>query len=269
MRSADSATNAALVRAWRWALAPAQADPQRAEFTLGEFACEPGGDGDIVGAAFGKLAAEEAVVEAITPRALATMLEQRFWGSPAYGEHVGIDALWNALCSSVYLHRLRNLGVLYDAIEAGVAEGAFGHAADYDAAQQAYTELDYSRQVEDARRGLIVSPETARRQLAAEVTEPPVAPPPVTPPVTPPPGAYAPRRVAARKTLHGSISLDEVRAMEDEIVRNLSGEGVEITITIAIEARSAEGFSENTLRAVRENGEQLGVDVELPYRFEG
>lgn len=269
LRDADRATDAALVRAWRWALAPAQADPQRAEFTLGELACEPGGDGQIVEAAFRKLAEEEAVVEAITPRALATMLEQRFWGNPAYGEHVGVDRLWDAVCSNVYLHRLRNLSVLYDAIEAGVAEGAFGHAADYDAAQQAYTGLDYSRQIEDARRGLIVSPETARRQLAAQGTEPPVTLPPVTPPPVTPTDVSAPTRVAARKMLQGSISLDEVRRLEDEIVRNLSGEGVEITITIAIEARKAEGFSENTLRAVRENGEQLGVQIELPYWDEG
>ena len=272
LRLADRATDAGLVRAWRHPLAPAQADPQRAEFTLSQFQTEPGGDqgeqGDIVEAAFRKLAAEEAVVEAITPRALATMLEQRFWGNPAYGEHVGVDALWDALCANVYLHRLRNLSVLYDAIEAGVAEGAFGHAADYDAARQSYTELDYSRQVEDAQRGLIVRPETARRQLAERAPETPTTEPTTPTPTATPTDAYAPTRVAARKTLHGSISLDEVRRLEDEIVRNLSGEGAEVTITIAIEARNAAGFSENTLRAVRENGEQLGVDVELPYRFE-
>ena len=275
LRTADRAADAALVRAWRWALAPSQADPQRAEYALSQIQTDPADKGDIVDAAFRKLRDDEAVVEQISASAMKTMLEQRIWGNPAYSEHIAVDALWKMLCSNVYLHRLRNLGVLNAAIEAGVVEGAFGHAADYDATGETYTDLTWRQPplgtgegVEDTRRGLIVHSEMAKLHL--EKAKHPEEPPPTSEPPKPaPPDAYAPTRVAARKTLHGSISLDEVRQLEDEIVRNLSGDGVEITITIAIEARNADGFSENTLRAVRENGTHLNVEIELPYRFEG
>lgn len=282
LRSADRGSETALVRAWRWALAPAQADPQRAEFTLGEFSCDPSGDGEIVGAAFRKLAEEEAVVEQISATALATMLEQRIWASDAYGDHIAVDTLWEALASNVYLHRLRNLSVLFTAIEAGVEAGAFGHGSSYDSATQTYGDPAWrtpigggERYVGDDLRGVIIKREIIERQLAAQRTSEPggaVEVPGggevgvVTPPTTPE-TPYGPTRVAARKTLRGSISLDEVRRLEDEIVRNLSGEGAEVTITIAIEARNANGFSENILRAVRENGEQLDVEIELPYQF--
>ena len=284
LRSADRAVDAAVVRAWRWALAPSQADPQSAVYTLSQFDCDPTSDGSIVDAAFRKLRAEEAVVEEISANALATMLEQRIWANDAYGDHIAVNTLWELLASNVYLHRLRNLGVLYAAVEAGVQAGAFGHGSDYDSATQTYADPALRRPIRteghyvaDDLGGVIVRREVIERQLAAQQpTEPggetattggpdtgggaPTPPQPTTP-------EYGPTRVAARKTLRGSISLDEISALENEIVRNLSGGDAEVTITIAIEARNAAGFSQNLLSAVRQNCEQLGAEFELPYEF--
>ena len=281
LRSADRAVEAALVRAWRWALAPSQADPQRAAYTLSQFDCDPSGDGSIVDAAFRKLREEEAVVEEISANALATMLEQRIWANDVYGDHIAVDALWDLLANNVYLHRLRNLSVLYAAIDAGVQAGAFGHGSAYDSDTQTYADPALRRPIRDdyvadELRGVIVRREVIERQLAAQQeptktdgkqgeTDDP-QPGGGTPP-TPPPAEYGPTRVSARKTLHGTISLDEMSALESEIVRNLSDGDAEVTITIAIEARNSAGFSQNLLSAVRQNCEQLGAEFELPWEF--
>ena len=282
LRSADSAATAALVRAWRWALAPVQADPQRADFTLSEFTCDPSNDGELVNAAFRKLVAEEAVVEQISPNALATMLQQRIWANDAYGDHIPVDTLWQMIASNIYLHRVRSADVLSAAIEAGVAAGAFGRADGYDQDTQTYRDLHFGQtntsggsRLAEPSRGLIVNPVMAELQLA-EANKPKTGGTPPTPPVPPggttreppKPQRYPATRVSARKTLHGSISLDEVRQLEDEIVRNLSSEDTEITITISIEARNPAGFPDTLLSAVRQNSEQLGADFELPYTYE-
>ena len=280
LRDAERRTDSALVRAYRWALAPSQADPQQAEYAISQFDCDPTATGEIATAAFSELAAEEAVVDVINPKALATMLEQRIWNSPAYGNHIAIDTLWDLIAANVYLHRLKSINVLIAAVEAGVAEGAFGHAADYDSATETYHELNYREplgggrsQLAEERRGLIVRPTMAEVQVAdpasrtgaGEPTEAPTGGQTVAPAGTP--GSYAPTRVVARKTLHGAISLDQVSQLQEEIIRNLSGEDVEITITISVDARNPAGFAEGTLRAVRENSAQLGVEFELPYSF--
>ncbi len=286
LRNAEQNADGALVRAYRWALAPAQADPQQADYTLSQFDCDPTDSGDIATAAFRKLIAEEAVVEAIDPRALVSMLEQRIWNSPVYSKHIAIDTLWDLIAGNVYLHRLKSIQVLIAAVEAGVANGAFGHAADYDSATETYTELNYRQplrggwsQLAEERRGLIVHAAMAEQRIAeataSTAADGATAPPAETPPGGQPgasagtPGASAPTRVVARKTLHGAISLDQVSQLQEELIRNLSGEDVEITITISVDARNPAGFTEGTLRAVRENSAQLGVEFELPYSYNG
>ncbi len=282
MRTTDQAADSALVRAYRWALAPSQPDPNRANYQLSQFDCDPVDFGDLALAAFRKLIAEEAVVETIAPKALATMLEQRIWSSPSYGEHIAIDSLWDLVSSNVYLHRLRHHQVLNTAIDAGVLEGAFGRAAEYDSGAATYQDLEYRNppasgmgQFAEDRPGLLVHPDMAELQIAetvqtAATDEPSSKPPAEQPTAEPTQSANAPvtTRVAARKTLHGAISLDQISQLQEEIIRNLSDSGTEITITIAIDARNSAGFSENTLRAVRENSEQLGVEFELPYTYD-
>lgn len=285
MRTTNLAADSALVRAYRWALSPSQPDPNRADYELSQFDCDPSEFGDLATAAFHKLIDEEAVVETIAPKALATMLEQRIWSSPAYGDHIAIDTLWDLIAGNVYLHRLKHIQVLNNAIDAGVLEGAFGHADSYDDGSGTYREPRYGQpptggmgQFAEERSGLLVHPDVAKllnemAQTEADRSaskgddatpesstgsEPPAASD--SKPVT--------THVAARKTWHGAISLDQVSQLQEEIIRNLSDGDTSITITIAIDARNASGFSENTLRAVRENSEQLGVEFELPYSYD-
>ena len=51
--------------------------------------------------------------------------------------------------------------------------------------------------------------------------------------------------VVVTKTL-GKISLDEIDALRDEIVRTLSDDGGEVSVKIIVTADKSDGFSENT-----------------------
>ena len=133
LRNAESGARTALVRAYRQALSPVQDDPQKADYRLSTAEINARDSGDIVNAAFQRCIADEALVEDISPTALASLLRQYVWDSPAYKDHISVDALWNLLTSHVYMHRLRTGGVLLRAIDDGVPEGKFGYASGYQA----------------------------------------------------------------------------------------------------------------------------------------
>ena len=285
LRSAESGAITALVRAYRQALAPVQDDPQRADYRLSAAEINAKDSGDMVDAAFRRFSDDEALVEDISPTALASLLRQYVWDSPAFKDHISVDALWNLLTSHVYMHRLRNGSVLLRAIEAGVPEGKFGYASGYQAGD--YQNLRFREPKDDPRGGglaesgpgVLVSPVMAEL-VKAEQPPPEVEPPPdggdfdvgtetetgdgtVTPPVIVPP--RGPRRITATKTLQDDISLDAVNTLREEIIRSLREDGGQVTVTITITAEHADGFSESTTRAVRENSGQLGLDYTQPY----
>ena len=70
-------------------------------------------------------------------------------------------------------------------------------------------------------------------------------------------------RIVASKAMGGDISLDEVNKLRDEIIRTLREDGGEIVVRITIEASKAGGFSEQVARVVRENGRELGLDIDV------
>ncbi len=281
LESAERAVRSALVQAYRQALAPVQDDPQHANYRLSAAEIDTADSGGaIADAAFRRFCDDEALVETISPTALATFLQQYVWSNNAYRDHVAVDALWDMLTSNVYMHRLRNGSVLQRAIAQGVPEGAFGYAGGYQAGS--YQNLRFREPQEDpqpdtlAERGpgLLVSAEMA--ELVKAEQPPPVVgpdPPPVVGPDPPPtvdpttptttpitPSPPRPTRIVAVKTLADDISLDEVNQLRDEIIRNLRGKNVELTVQITIRAHKPDGFAENVTRAVRENSPQLGMD---------
>jgi len=78
-----------------------------------------------------------------------------------------------------------------------------------------------------------------------------------------PPARRGPRRITATAAMSGDISIDEARRLSDEIVRPLAADGAEIEIAITVTARKPDGFSEHAARAARENGVQLGLDLDI------
>ena len=116
---------------------------------------------------------------------------------------------------------------------------------------------------------MLVNPEMA--QLVKDEMSPPIGPDPppiINPapspdpspdPTPPPPG---PQRIVVTKTNQNEISLDEIDQLRDEVIRNLNDDNAEVTIEIVVTAHKPEGFSERTVRVVRENSAQLGLDMD-------
>ena len=279
LRSAERAVRNALVRAYRQALAPVQDDPQRADYRLSAAETNARDSGDIAEAAFRRFIDDEALVETISPTALASLLQQYVWDK---SDHIGVDALWKLLISHVYMHRLRTGGVLQQAIRQGVPEGKFGFARGYQAGD--YRNLRFREPTDDpalgglaeSGPGLLVSPEMA--QLVKDVLPPPkVEPTPQPPDPDPGPGPdplpgpdpqprppRGPRRIVAAKTIQDDISLDDLDRLSDEIIQNLRAAGGRVTIQVTVTAEHADGFPESTTRAVRENSALLGLDYSQP-----
>ncbi len=270
--------DAALLGAYRWTMSPSQKDPLQPEYDVTASPTSAIDAGNPADAAFKHLAEREALVNEISPSALADLLRQHVWANPTHQYHVRIDALWDMIAANVYMPRLRDKTVLVTCVMSGTEAGAFGHAAAYDGSS--YQELRYREPVaQDTAigelEGLLVNPEMA--ELVKAEPQPGETPAtdeegtaaqaaPYDPTPEPSGRTYThtrgPVRIVASKTSQNDVSLDDVRLLQDEIIRSLSDDGGEITVTITISARKPGGFSENTARSVRENGAQLGLDLQ-------
>ena len=282
-RNSDRNAKAAAVRAFRWALAPVQSDPQKAEFSLNQTQIDATETADIVSKTLEKLIQEEALVTAISPSALNGMLNQYLWGREDSPDHLSIDYVWELLTNHVYMHRLKDKSVLLKCVEEGVVQGTFGYATGHDG--QAYSGLRYQEPqsvaspiVAERNVGFLVKPDVAARQKDEPAPKP--GPQDGTsdpgpggneegegggkegPPPPPPPPPAGPSRITARKVSGGDISLDDINTLRDEIIRNLSADGGEVTVEIIVSAQKADGFSESITRSVRENSVQLGLQFE-------
>ena len=266
----------ALVRAYRWAMAPTQENPQQADYGFSIFQTDAVETGEIVNGAFATFIKQEALVESISPISLVSMLTQYVWKNEAYRDHIGIDTLWELMINNVYMHRLRNKTVLMDCIKQGVPDRNFGYAGGYHSEE--YQDLRFGESmntslfmVADDNLGLLVNSEMA--QLVKDETPPKetatstddtdtytTEEPTETDDPVPPPTQRGPRHITATKTMQSDISLDDVNLLREEIIRNLRDDGGEITISITINAKKIDGFSESITRSVRENSTQLSID---------
>lgn len=188
------------------------------------------------------------------------------------GDHVEVRQLGDDFARYVYLPRLKSPAVLAAAVSDGVGQltwqkDGFAYAEDYDVATGRYRGLRAGAQVRvtEDDPGLVVKPDVAQRQLAAEV---PAAPPAraadgkvQTGAGEPPEKEKKPRRP---KRFHGTVVLDSTRAGRDasrvaeEVVAHLAGlPGAEVTVTLEIEALIPDGAPENVVRTVTENAAAL------------
>lgn len=272
-----------LTRAYRWVIAPWQRNPQQAEYTLNPAMTTATETGEIVRSADEKLVKDEKLVDSIAPHQLARYLKQYIWDNE--NDHITIDALWDLFTNNVYLPRLRDASVLEETIKRGASNGDFGYADQYNG--ENYENLRFKESIEayftnnaHERARVIVEPEMAALQKSLEVEqEQQIDPTPATGQEQPEseipsssigegqgegePPQTGPSRITATKQLAGNISLDEVSGIRDEIIRNLTEDGGDVTVTITVSASKTGGFSHNTLRAIRENGDALQLVLEI------
>lgn len=267
-RSAKTQLSQALLRAYRWGMAPSQKNPQQASYDFSTFLINTAESGDIVDSAFRKFIEEEALVDEISPSALESMLQRYVWSSPNYSDHIGVDNLWELMTRNVYLHRLRNREVLIRCVADGVLESKFGCAGAFK--DEKYEGMRFGESMPhllltDAGSMILVTPEMA--QLVIE--EAPTHDPDDTSDTgtdeesepEPAPSPSGPKRIVVTKTMQGNISLDNINQLRDEIIRNLNDDDGSVTIEITITANKHDGFSESTTRAVRDNSIQLGLNL--------
>ena len=288
VRQYASEVRSALVNAYRWAMAPYQPDPQNSsEFDMNPWPISAQDTGQIIESAFAKFIEEEALVASLSPAALQAMLQQYIWKS---NDHITIEQLWDIMTANVYMHRLTDKAVLVDCIRRGVPEAAFGYAQGYNADADTNPYGDDMRFAEPMdgglfgiadpeRGGLLVSPEMARivkeeiakRHIEDDEPDTPIHPtpgvptvPPDTPtvpgPATPTPPAVT--QIVVNQTFQSEMDLNDISLINEEIIRNLKSEGVQITVSVTVSATKQDGFSENIARSIRENSVQLGLDLE-------
>ena len=162
LRKAGESIRSLIPKAYRWAIAPIQLDAHRTEYSTSIVQTKILDDGDIVKSAFEAFKEREDVIEYETPESLVTHLEEYIWNN---NDHVSIHELWNMMTQYVYMPRLISKDVLTDAIKEGVESGTFGYAESYDAEQQSYQGMSFSKTLHALdMNGLIVKPEIAKRK---------------------------------------------------------------------------------------------------------
>ena len=272
LEATEDAVTAALFKAYRWGLAPSQADPQKNDYGFSVVDTKPTG-GKIVQRLREKFTDDDAIVTKIAPDIFAGKLQQYIWNSDAYQDHIEVERLWELMAQNVYMPRLRDRNVLATCIRDGIAAGTFGYAS-------AYQDGDYQnfrfeeqigglRIVEDSP-AVLINPEMAKliKEEQRVEPEPPTPPEPDLKPVddetgivVEPPQAQGPTHVVVTKALQLELPfMYEIETLQDEIARTLQADGGNVKIEITVTANKPDGFSENTTRAVKQNSEHLNAE---------
>lgn len=196
------------------------------------------------------------------------------------GDHVNVKQLWEDYSQYLYLPRLRDSAVLIEAVRDGVgsltwSQDTFAYASAFDPDSGRYYSLvggKHPSAVMDAE-SVVVKADVAFRQLQVdrdrsekglEATTPGAgvkeqgAPSGLTAPnvePTLPPQAV---RFYGRTKLEPVRLLRDMGEISDAIVQQLGRDsGAQISITVEIEASSADGFDEDVRRTVTENARTL------------
>lgn len=265
-QAADSTVHSRLPETYCCALVPTQASP-KAEMTWQ--AVRLTGQDALAARASKKLRTEEMLISSFAPTRLRLELDRvPLWR----GDHVAVRQLVEDFARYLYLPRLRDAGILQQAVREGVgllswAEEAFGIADRFDEARGKYVGLKCGQNLTPAQGveyAMVVKPDVAKKQRAADA---PTPPPGAGKPGTPAPGGAksdptsptaAPPRVLKR--FHGTVSLTPDRAardagkIADEVLSHLVGlVGAKVTVLLEIQAEVPDGVPEGKVRVVTEN----------------
>lgn len=272
-QAADVTVVARLPEAYQWLLVPVQSTPQ-AGITW-EVLRLSGGDALAVRASK-KLRSDELLLTSFA----ATRLRMELDRIPLWrGDHVAIKQLAEDFARYLYLPRLKNSAVLVGAIHDGLTlltweRESFAYADSFDESAGHYRGLRGGQMVSaidaDTAR-LLVKPEIARKQLDADRAKLDQEKSTdqsteknqeidnggrqqeVSPPVQMQP-----------KRFHGTVTLDPARVgrdasrIADEVISHLAGMmGVNVTVTLEIEAEIPSGAPDHIVRTVTENTRTL------------
>ncbi|MBF0341912.1 MAG: hypothetical protein HQL95_13270 [Magnetococcales bacterium] len=216
----------------------------------------------------------EILINEWAPIHLAAILKKWFWKDDV--KEVVAQNVWQQCCQQLYLPRLKDDKVFQATLAAGSAsKDFFGFAQGREEnrfigfrfGEHSFPVLDTSL--------LLIEPGTAtayaeelRKAEQASTQRKPIEPQP-DPPIDGPTGVAEqpgrgykvhPLNQIVKKQFYGSIELDPIQAkrqfvdLVDEVVMQFTSRpGVQVKITIEIQAQSATGFDDGLQRSVKEN----------------
>lgn len=233
------------------------------------------GQESIVVRAAKKMRSEEHLILTWSAALLRRELDRWLWKDQP---HLSVKQLWEYLCKYLYLPRLKDDGVLLDAIRQGVSsliwQDFFAYASSVDEASGRYLGLVAGQipHVTLDSASVLVKPDVAAAQIAKESA--PIAesytqrPTPAgefdiketlvdvgTPVITSTP------KPAKITRFHGAVTLDATRVgrdagrIADEVISHLTGlpGNVKASITLEINVEVPDGIPEDKVRIVSEN----------------
>lgn len=276
LEAASGSVTARLPETYQWLLVPVQENPQASAELQ---AMRLSGQDALAVRASKKLKGDELLITAFA----ATRLRMELDRVPLWrGDHVSVKQVVEDFAKYLYLPRVSDPHVLLNAMSDGIAlltweQDAFALADAYDEDAGRYQGLRAGQVVSlpDAEApGLLVKPDVASRQLAAERAK--------TEAIAAPTGegvgdgssasadgadgtASSGSAVAAQPTrFHGTVQLDATRVgrdasrIADEVIAHLAGlVGAQVTVMLEIEAQIPTGAPDHVVRTVTENGRTL------------
>ncbi len=275
-KSADSAVASRIPEAYQWLLVPVQQTPQSSVELQG---LRLTSQGALAARTSDRLRKEEMLVASFAGTRLRMELDKiPLWR----GDYVEIAQLIEDFARYIYLPRLTMPPqVIGGAVRDGLGlllwnHESFAYADSYDEQAGRFRGLragPAETASVDCNTGLLIKPEVAERQRAAE---PPAAPGGagsgpsggVTPPAAGTAGSIAGNGEPLSRQLptrfHGSVQLDATRVGRDagriaeEVITHLAGlVGAQVTVTLDIQTTVSDGVPDNVVRVVTENGRAL------------
>ena len=264
---------------YNWLLVPEQPDPQ------GEVKIDTirvAGDGTLAERASRKLIDNQLLNRVFSPVLLRLALDR----IPLWKEnHLAAGELWELLARYLYLPRLASRDVLYQAVESGPFQllwddEGFGLAESYDEQTRRYAGLrgpgaPPTQQLPATAGTLLVRPLAAKAQMENDTAEHLTVASGRAPKTAGSSSASSghetllevPSPPRAPRRFHATAKLNPLRISRDaaqiaeEIVQRLAGVvDTDVEVTVEIQARTAEGFPPEVVRAVSENGQTLKLD---------
>ena len=283
LETANRTADDRLAHTWIWGLHAVQDDPQ-APFVVGQVRAD-GQEKNLTKRIGVKLASVDAAHSYIADRVIRLDIEEFLRARWTRG-FIGFSELWAYYCRYPYLHRLRDRSVLIRALEESLLDVAFADtgfalATGFDSSTGDFHGL--ALPLEDTEFGpfdektLVVRPDlaVAQRERERERVNPGAPTGTKSTPgvnlgggtIPTPSPTPRPRRVVANATysLRHVVDPDrdmptELNAIAEEILELLRNAGPDVLdITLTVDAQKADGFDENTVRAVKQNAGDLGV----------
>jgi predicted AAA+ superfamily ATPase len=288
-RRSDETVEVRLQEAYCWLLVPTQDGTGPLEWETTRIAA--GSDG-YVARASKKVTSAEQLITRWSPALLKMELDRWLWKDTP---HISTQKLWEYLTTYCYLPRLRDMDVLTEAIKEGLrSRDYFAYAGDV-GEDGRYLGLQLgtagtSVHIDSA--SVLVKPDVAAKQLAAEATVEESAQPPVG--VTPddrtsvlplgtggriesslrgkptqkeynPPegGPTVPKRFFGKVVLDSTRVARDAGRIAEEVIQHLAGlVDAEVRVTLEIEAEIPSGAPDAVVRTVTENCRVLKFEAQ-------